>query len=665
MHAFYQLLPKGSFRVFKLAPASIKSAPLVGELVIFSLSANVEYQALSYVWGGVRETGAVLVSGNQATISANLDRALRRVRSGTGTLTVWIDQLCINQADYIEKAEQVSQMDKIYSGAKEVIVILCACIVLREEPTPAERTMRLFVNKVAEFSKGSLETHLAESCFKEDPNEIVHIHAFVHCDWWYRMWTVQELVFARHLTFIWHNDALSIDIIHHFCEWWDAHMMRCCALGESFSGMAAVEYSEAIRRAREMFELRKRYMKLNTAPSLLELLVMTGNRSASTAHDNIYSLASLTQMPQSWIDYKLTPVECYTNFARHTIEISGQLGIFRYLNSTAPRPEGKSNAAKAANEVKVAVEGLPSWAPNWSVVRDGIGQKGLDGHHRLLNHYNASGHTAVQIVKKFHPLMALRGTRCTTIATVSSSFEHIEPSPSAVLEIWACVKDFDAMCQTKYAESVWSEGDFYELAVSLLGPISGGLASVNAMMDSYHRLHTPDPMATPLLKNNKRVELLNQLFYQSLAQDDENNEVAKRLLSRLRADDDTSAEDITDRMSYSTLVALKSMCKHLITTVDGHYGFAPVKAQPGDLICVLYGGNTPFVLRKDTGEQDTPVATATVLSSSSAERELESTDLSSDRYQIIGEAYVHGLMCGEAIQDIKRKRASEGTFVLV
>ena len=50
-------------------------------------------------------------------------------------------------------------------------------------------------------------------------------------------------------------------------------------------------------------------------------------------------------------------------------------------------------------------------------------------------------------------------------------------------------------------------------------------------------------------------------------------------------------------------------------------GLAPAKAQDGDKICILLGGQVPYVLR----EQD-------------------------EHYVLIGEYYFHGIMKGEALQ---------------
>jgi len=46
---------------------------------------------------------------------------LRELRSGVKTITVWLDQICINQGDEDEKEQQVKLMARIYSQARQVI----------------------------------------------------------------------------------------------------------------------------------------------------------------------------------------------------------------------------------------------------------------------------------------------------------------------------------------------------------------------------------------------------------------------------------------------------------------------------------------------------------------------------------------------------------------
>lgn len=78
----------------------------------------------------------------------------------------------------------------------------------------------------------------------------------------------------------------------------------------------------------------------------------------------------------------------------------------------------------------------------------------------------------------------------------------------------------------------------------------------------------------------------------------------------------------------------------------------PEESLPGDLICILFGGQTPFVLRE-------------VEDMSEALRE-ESIVAGGDGkiYVLIGESYIHGIMDGEACDGLKRREGDAEELLL-
>lgn len=57
-------------------------------------------------------------------VTENLEIALRHLRLPDKALTLWVDALCIDQSDEMEKTEQVQQMREIYSRATLVLAWL-------------------------------------------------------------------------------------------------------------------------------------------------------------------------------------------------------------------------------------------------------------------------------------------------------------------------------------------------------------------------------------------------------------------------------------------------------------------------------------------------------------------------------------------------------------
>ena len=113
-----------SIRLLKLKPASSSDATLSCELSESNLSAAPEYEALSYVWGKDEYPQRIELPSGCLKITESLASALRTLRSSDKPRQLWVDAVCINQCDHVEKAHQVAQMAKIYRKAARVLAWL-------------------------------------------------------------------------------------------------------------------------------------------------------------------------------------------------------------------------------------------------------------------------------------------------------------------------------------------------------------------------------------------------------------------------------------------------------------------------------------------------------------------------------------------------------------
>jgi hypothetical protein len=96
--------------------------------------------------------------------------------------------------------------------------------------------------------------------------------------------------------------------------------------------------------------------------------------------------------------------------------------------------------------------------------------------------------------------------------------------------------------------------------------------------------------------------------------------------------------DSRRRSSYCDVANQARRClesRKLITTAKGHLALAPIHTKRGDVISILFGCSTPMVLR--------PIGS---------------------HHQLIGEAYVHGIMSGEGTVDYLRDRQRSEMFRL-
>ena len=84
----------------------------------------IEYEALSYTWGGTDKPYEIEINGRRMPVTKNLSLALRHLRYPGRDRILWIDAICINQNNNEERGHQVQQMASIYKKAEQVIVWL-------------------------------------------------------------------------------------------------------------------------------------------------------------------------------------------------------------------------------------------------------------------------------------------------------------------------------------------------------------------------------------------------------------------------------------------------------------------------------------------------------------------------------------------------------------
>ncbi|KAJ2988036.1 hypothetical protein NUW58_g4187 [Xylaria curta] len=125
MLEYQQLDLSGSdFRLVRLQKDS--GIMIECELIHTTLDDNViPYEAVSYTWGTLDRTRNIFIDGDMLHVTSNLSRLLRDLRSCDIDRYLWIDAICINQDDDLERGHQVQRMKHIYRGAERVLFYLC------------------------------------------------------------------------------------------------------------------------------------------------------------------------------------------------------------------------------------------------------------------------------------------------------------------------------------------------------------------------------------------------------------------------------------------------------------------------------------------------------------------------------------------------------------
>jgi hypothetical protein len=125
--AFKDDLSAYPIRLLRLLPAGAFNEKLKCKLFNTTLDAEnrADFEALSYTWGIPNDTSDIILNGKPHPVTKNLELALRHLRYPDRERILWVDALCINQSDLLEKNQQVPQMKEIYCrGSQRVVVWL-------------------------------------------------------------------------------------------------------------------------------------------------------------------------------------------------------------------------------------------------------------------------------------------------------------------------------------------------------------------------------------------------------------------------------------------------------------------------------------------------------------------------------------------------------------
>lgn len=183
----YQPLSGRKIRILHLAPGQ-PGDEFVGDLLIGDLNdENCEYDALSYMWGSPEPTATIRIGHQVLPIARNLTEALQRLRYPDKTLVIWIDAICINQNDDVEKATQVPLMRRLYSNANIVRIWINELLDVPPEVITALQNFQ--------------HTEDPNNCYGlgVDPTFYETILPLFFNPYWSRVWVQQEVFNAKEM----------------------------------------------------------------------------------------------------------------------------------------------------------------------------------------------------------------------------------------------------------------------------------------------------------------------------------------------------------------------------------------------------------------------------------------------------------------------------------
>ena len=131
--------------------------------------------------------------------------------------TLWIDALCINQDDLVERSAQVSIMGSIYSNTSKVL------IWLGEESANSQAAFEA----MKDFVRGMGRNDHKLTSWKEKWRSFEYL---CQRPYWGRLWIIQEVCLASSLRVHCGSDAMGWDDFLQFWKegltWYSAHLER-------------------------------------------------------------------------------------------------------------------------------------------------------------------------------------------------------------------------------------------------------------------------------------------------------------------------------------------------------------------------------------------------------------------------------------------------------
>lgn len=593
--------------------------PIVCRLRTVPLVRDLAYGALSYSWGDKKNFHSITINGkDDFKVTGSVYGALKRLRHPSRVRCVWIDSLCVNQANPDERGDQVSLMADIFRYAELVWVYLGPSskqVHDAQDPEACEQHLVLWDGDVlVQHSNTSSAVILNGDAMKDDKSQ-----------WWWRTWTVQEVSLARRVIVLVGPHQMS----------WEK------ALAAFEQGRFDIDNGEmalsrpAYRQMCQVNTVRAKHSWL--CPHLRYLLHLTAAHATSDPRDKVYGVLGLLndecrQSARLAPDYRRKWAEICMDTTMYLIESEDMLDI---LIEEWPR----------------SIEGAPSWALDFS--------KGFRSPPSLLGRHEVS---------YLDPPDRLTNTlRCFASGTTRPSFAV----DGCLLSINAIY--FDQVTATVHQEPSQSKKictfrvDPYFLVDVGVGTCSYEDSTVMLCTQDIpqHKLTWDFDVAKTEYERLAILalyclELIAQAAYEQCSPSSQYEQPASLDVTENFAR--SVSADWYLRTEQSWLICPGDFEKHvsgfrihkktnlfrecawstlsrrkLFTTGGGFSGIGTIDVLVGDIIVLPFGASMPFVLRQVPGTQ---------------------------HYKLICECYVAGIMYGELMDEYEKGNGVAETFVL-
>ncbi|KAK4569323.1 hypothetical protein LTR86_003085 [Recurvomyces mirabilis] len=604
-----------SFRLLYLLPGA-NDDTINTQLRYERLKVKPQYEALSYEWATPALDVMIRCNQQALTITGGLAAALKQLRSTSQGRWLWVDAICIDQGNTLEKNQQVAMMRDIYMKAERVL------IWLGEDVPHSIEAVHMIQNLAQIFLTRSMTLGSTQSALLHHPtldsipdkaslqleNKSLWTAVFdlFSRSYFQRTWIVQEIVVSSNARVLFGSYQTSWRYFH----WAAMYVSRTDYLLHQIPSMKSIAMIVAIA------EIQKRF-KAGQASSLTDHLLLFQGSQASDPRDKVYGLLGIlvgstqrfpTETHRLKADYRKSLELVFQEATQDAISLDGDLRVLH----------GQSFLTRG-------LKGMPSWIPDWSNRGEGAPTA------FLLEYYRLRWCIAPRICFRNKALL-LRGRMIDRIDFVTDTMSCEKPLPDIkkiilklsqltspagprqvskessgyerLLEAWDTLGDRDYCCGRSLQEALWRT-------------LIGNIARHRPAQIDYEQ-HFQAVMATMLLR--ERGVVTENITESRMVKLDPESKL-KLLTDKVALDLWIIAEQRDSRPYFLELVNT-IQGRIFFVTLRGYMGFAAPGTAIGDEVSVLGGGWTPFVLRP------------------------------SDKgcYNMVGDSYVHGIMDGEDIE---------------
>ena len=514
--------PSKYIRLLFLCPSKshdgCSGAELCGELLTFRTDRAPAYVALSYAWGNPAACRRITIGARTLHITENLAVALEHLREHHQTLVLWVDAICIDQANLAEKSAQIQIMGQIFTSASTVLAWI----------GPSNDRSDDIIQWLEDGADLLEQAHQNIQELEQWIGVPLHyMRAFLNRPWFTRVWVTQEVALGQEVIFI--------------CGKKD--------VGKNMLIRGLLVASSAITTVTNDFlpSYTLRFKSISPMPlgsflalrsSVVNMLGFNGDLHCSDPRDFVFSLFGIItdlHVHHLEVDYIKSVEDVFTDFAIAIIKI-GRINILEDVwRLSSKYPE------------------LPSWVPDWTDTR-------------------------IRILKR-----------------IEKEFDLPAPGPTIVLLnegtrlLQAHALLVDEIRFLKYGTQNTTPEDIYRFLVNLKETVCCNSDLSNpSMIDKtvYDLSITTCPIYWYRIRPKDKEIYQSYLAFLNLAASTERlNEVSTWGEGQL----------------YLSLLQQDKKIPYLFTSSSEVFGVAPDEVTSGDLLCLIAGLRSFWIIRQGSG----------------------------------------------------------------